>query len=68
MNDALQRLLDENACRALAVAAADAIDGRDFQALVQLFEPDGVLVRPDGVELRAMRPFLRPMRRAVRTG
>jgi ketosteroid isomerase-like protein len=51
MNDALQRLLDENACRALAVAAAEAIDGRDFAALVQLFEPDGVLVRPDGVEL-----------------
>jgi ketosteroid isomerase-like protein len=52
MNDALQRMLDENACRALAVAAADAIDGRDFQALVQLFESDGELVRPDGVALK----------------
>jgi len=52
MNDELQRLLAEQACRELALAAADAIDGRDFQALVALFTPDGVLVRPDGTLLQ----------------
>lgn len=52
MSDALQRMLAEQACRDLVLAAADAIDGGDYQALAQLFESDGELVRPDGVVLR----------------
>lgn len=52
LQDALQRLLAEQACRDLVLAAANAVDGRDYAALAALFEPDGVLVRPDGTELR----------------
>ena len=52
MSEALQRLVAEQACRALVFAAADAIDGGDYHALVQLFDTDAELVRPDGVVLR----------------
>ena len=52
MSEALQRLVAEQACRALVLAAADAIDGGDYHALVQLFDTDAELVRPDGVVLR----------------
>lgn len=52
MNLPLETLLAEQACRDLVLAAAEAVDGRDFLALAALFETDGVLVRPDGVELR----------------
>ncbi|WP_082585875.1 nuclear transport factor 2 family protein [Hydrogenophaga sp. Root209] len=47
----LDTLLAQQACRDLVLAAAEAVDGRDFLALAAMFEPDGVLVRPDGVEL-----------------
>lgn len=51
MNTALDTLVAEAACRDLVLAAADAVDGRDFLALADLFETRGVLVRPDGTEL-----------------
>lgn len=51
MNLELDTLRAEQACRHLVLAAADAVDGRDFLALAALFEPSGVLVRPDGTEL-----------------
>lgn len=49
---AMQRMLAEQACRDLVLAAADAIDSRDYPALAALFEADGVLLRPDGTQLR----------------
>ena len=52
MNLDLDTLLAQQACRDLVLAAADAVDGRQFTALAALFDTDGVLVRPDGVELR----------------
>lgn len=51
MNTALDTLVAEAACRDLVLAAADAVDGRDFLAFADLFEMRGVLVRPDGTEL-----------------
>ena len=51
MHTALDTLLAEAACRDLVLAAADAVDGRDFLAFADLFEMRGVLVRPDGTEL-----------------
>lgn len=51
MNTALDTLVAEAACRDLVLAAADAVDGRDFLAFADLFETRGVLVRPDGSEL-----------------
>ncbi len=51
MNTALDTLRAEAACRDLVLAAADAVDGRDFLAFADLFEMRGVLVRPDGTEL-----------------
>ncbi|WP_310566237.1 nuclear transport factor 2 family protein [Hydrogenophaga sp.] len=51
MNTALDTLLAEAACRDLVLAAADAVDSRDFLAFADLFEMRGVLVRPDGTEL-----------------
>jgi hypothetical protein len=51
MNTALDTLVAEAACRDLVLAAADAVDGRDFLAFADLFETRGVLVRPDGTEL-----------------
>lgn len=51
MSPELETLLAEQACRDLVLAAADAVDRRDFLALADLFEPRGVLVRPDGSEL-----------------
>lgn len=57
MQDAVQRLLAEQACRDLVLAAADAVDGRDYPALAALFESDRVLVRPDGTEIGHSRRF-----------
>ena len=51
MNTALDTLVAEAACRDLVLAAADAVDSRDFLAFADLFETRGVLVRPDGTEL-----------------
>ncbi len=51
MNTALDTLVAEAACRDLVLAAADAVDSRDFLAFADLFEARGVLVRPDGTEL-----------------
>lgn len=51
MNTALDTLVAEAACRGLVLAAADAVDSRDFLAFADLFEARGVLVRPDGTEL-----------------
>ncbi len=51
MNTALDILVAEAACRDLVLAAAEAVDGRDFLAFADLFEVRGVLVRPDGTEL-----------------
>ena len=48
MHTALDTLVAEAACRDLVLAAADAVDGRDFLAFADLFETRGVLVRPDG--------------------
>ena len=50
--EGLPRLLAESACRALVLAAADAVDRQDHAAFVALFTPDGVLVRPDGTLLQ----------------
>ena len=50
--EGLPRLLAENACRALVLAAADAVDRQDPAAFAALFTPDGVLVRPDGTLLQ----------------
>lgn len=47
----LEALLAERECRDLVLAAADAVDARDHDALAALFAPSGVLVRPDGTEL-----------------
>ena len=52
MNDALERLIAQEACRELVLAAADAVDQQDYAALGALFAPDGELVRPDGTLLR----------------
>ena len=48
MSEAIERLIAESACRALAIAAAEAVDHQDHAAFAALFAPDGVLVRPDG--------------------
>ena len=50
--EGLPRLLAESACRALVLAAADAVDRQDHAAFVALFTLDGVLVRPDGTLLQ----------------
>jgi uncharacterized protein (TIGR02246 family) len=52
MKDTLDILQAQQDCRDLVLAAADAVDNRNFAALAGLFAPDGVLVRPDGNELR----------------
>ena len=44
-------LLAEKACRDLVVAAAAAVDGQDYEGLVQLFSIDATLTRPDGTLL-----------------
>jgi len=51
MNTAMDTLVAEASCRDLVLAAADAVDGRDFLAFADLCELRGVLVRPDGTEL-----------------
>jgi len=48
----LEILLAEKACRDLVVAAATAVDGQDYEGLVQLFSIDASLTRPDGTLLR----------------
>lgn len=50
--EAVQRLVAEQACRDLVLAAADAVDGSDPAGLAALFAIDGVLVRPGGVQLQ----------------
>jgi len=47
----LEILLAEKSCRDLVVAAAAAVDGQDYEGLVQLFSADATLTRPDGTLL-----------------
>lgn len=42
----------ERDCRDVVLAAADAVDGRDYAAFAALFAADGALTRPDGREMR----------------
>ncbi len=42
----------ERDCREVVLAAADAVDGRDYAAFAALFATDGALIRPDGSEMR----------------
>ena len=48
----VHRMAAQQECRDLVLAAADAVDGRDYAALAALFTVDGVLVRPGGAELQ----------------
>lgn len=48
----LECLLAEKACRDVVLAAADAVDAQDHDALVRLFTPDATLVRPGGQPLQ----------------
>lgn len=52
MSHLIDTLVAERACRALVIAAAEAVDRQDPAAFVALFMPDGVLVRPDGKRLQ----------------
>lgn len=45
-------LIAEDACRALVLKAAEAVDAGDAAGFAALFTPDGVLVRPDGNRLQ----------------
>lgn len=47
MNEPMDRLLAQQACRDLVLRAAACADAGDAQALAQLFAEDGVLVRPN---------------------
>lgn len=52
LTDPLEKLLAEQACRQVVLAAARAVDERDWAGLVNLFADDGTLVRPDGTLLQ----------------
>lgn len=52
MNDAMERLLAQQACRDLVVQAAACADAGDPQALARLFAADAVLVRPHAPPLQ----------------
>ena len=51
MLDPVARLVAENACRSLVLAAADFIDSGQFASLATVFSADAVLVRPNGATL-----------------
>ncbi len=48
----LELLQAERDCRELVLAAADAVDSRDYAAFAALFATDGVLLRPDGSQMQ----------------
>jgi uncharacterized protein (TIGR02246 family) len=50
--ESVQKLVAEQACRDLVLAAVDAVDGGDPAGLAALFAVDGVLVRPGGAQLQ----------------
>lgn len=52
MNEPMDHLLAQQACRDLVLRAAACADAGDAQALAQLFTEDGVLVRPNAEPLR----------------
>jgi uncharacterized protein (TIGR02246 family) len=52
MNEPMDRLLAQQACRDLVLRAAACADAGDAQALAQLFTEDGVLVRPNAEPLQ----------------
>ncbi len=54
----LECLLAEKACRDVVLAAADAVDAREYDALVRLFTPDATLVRPGGQPLQGREAIL----------
>lgn len=56
--NALSLLQAEKSCRDLVVSAVDAIDRQDYEALVDLFTSDAILVRPGGVELHGYSEIL----------
>lgn len=49
--DALALLQAESQCRHLIIAAAEAVDGQQYEAFVDCFTEDAVLQRPGGVPL-----------------
>jgi len=51
LDEALERLLAEAACRRLVLQAAQAVDHHQPAVFAALFAPDGVLVRPNGQPL-----------------
>lgn len=57
LND-LALLLAEKRCRDLVLAAAQAVDGQDYEALVALFTEDAELVRPGGQPLHGRAEIL----------
>ena len=48
----IDMLIAEDACRALVLTAAEAVDAGDAAGFAALFTPDAVLVRPDGSQLQ----------------
>lgn len=56
--DEVMRCVAEQACRDVVLAAADAVDARDYPALVMLFTEDVSLERPGGVVLRGRSEIL----------
>lgn len=42
----------ERDCRDVVLAAADAVDRREYAGFAALFATDGALIRPDGSEMR----------------
>lgn len=51
-------LLAEKQCRDIVLAAARAVDGQDYAALVALFTDDATLVRPGGEPLQGRAAIL----------
>lgn len=51
LTDPVQRWMAEQACRDVVLAAARAVDGQDYDALVLLFTEDTQVVRPGGEPL-----------------
>lgn len=49
--DALALLQAESQCRHLIIAAAEAVDGQQYEAFVDCFTEDAVLQRPGGAPL-----------------
>lgn len=48
----------EKYCRDLIVSAADAVDRQAYEAFVELFVPDAILIRPGGIKLHGRNEIL----------